>query len=244
MLASQEMRFALPVLLLAAPACRLPALERPAWDHARPGAVAVFLDGGIWNDHDAASVITFDSNFGAQEVELDTELVGELGVALGAEVHLDRDWSLRLGYEHRRFDPRNTPGFLFETITAEELFLAARWRAPAFGLHDRWRPFVEARLGYMPSMEFDAAVDLSSIGQPNPTYDFDGSPSWNAGLAAGLELQWRSDLVFSIQVRHELPLDATSDRVHLEFLPGFEVDLDTSVEPEGTIVLVGLSWYP
>ena len=25
---------------------------------------------------------------------------------------------------------------------------------------------------------------------------------------------------------------------------GFEVDLDTSVEPEGTILLVGLAWFP
>jgi len=206
--------------------------------------VGVFVDAGLWNDHTAKSDITFDSNFGAIEQELETGLVGEFGIGLGAEVHLDRDWSLRLGYDYRQFEPQDTPGFLFDTITAEEVFLAARWRAPAFGTEHRWRPFAEVRLSYMPSMQFDAAVDLSAIDQPNPDYIFSGSPSWNAGLAAGLELQVCSDLVFSVQLRRELPLDATTDQVHLEFLPGFEVDLDTSVEPEGTILLVGLAWFP
>lgn len=238
------MRIAPLLLLLIAPSCRLPDLERPAWSHARAGAVAGFVDAGLWNEHTAKSVITFDSNFGAQEQKLDTEIVGRFGTALGGEVFLSDDWSLRLGYEYRMFEPEDTEGFLFDTITTEEIFLAGRWRAPAFGVQERWRPFLEARLAYMPSMQFDAAVDLSSIDQPNPEYSFDGSPSWNGGLAAGLELQARDDLVFSIQLRHEFPLEATEDRVNLEFVPGFEVDLDTSIEPEGTILLVGLTWFP
>lgn len=246
MLPSPQMRIPHLLLLLGLPACQLHRpLDVPAWSHARVGQVGWFAVAGLANDHHAETTITFDTNFGEQEIILEPELLGEFGLSLGAEVFVAEDWSLQLGYDLRQFGARDTPGFLFDTVTSESWFFHTRWHVPCpFGEGSRWRPFVQGRLAYLPNTSFESEVDLSSINQPNPEYKFDGSPYWNAGLAVGLEYQLRSDLVFQVGVNHEWALEPTTDRVHLEFLPGFEVDLDTSIEPEGTMLMIGLTWYP
>lgn len=219
-------------------------LDLPAWSHAKAGRIGVLGRAGVWNDHDAQSRVTFESNFGAQDIDLGAKLEGELGLALALEAFVDEDWSLFLGVDHRLFQPTETPGFLFDTVESTELFLGVRWLAPhPFGSEDRWRPFVGLKLAVTPRTVFDAQVDLSEIGQPNPDYLFEGDAYWNLGLSAGLAYQVSDRSVFQFSLVHEFPLGPTQDRVNLEFLPGFVVDLDTAIEPQGTMALVGFSWY-
>jgi len=142
-----------------------------------------------------------------------------------------------------RDEPEDGDGFLFEDVTSDEIFLGTRWLLPwCWGSEDRWRAFVELRFAYVPHTEFEAAIDLSSIGKPNPEYVFDGSDYWNLGLSLGLLRQLRDDLVLRGALLYEWPLHYSQDEVDLEFLPGYPLLLDTEIEPQGLIVLFGLSY--
>lgn len=247
-LAVRQMRRTLllaPILASFLPGCALHRpLERPAWSHARAGSMGALARAGVWNDHDAQSRVRFQSNFGDEDIALGAQLEGELGLALAGELFLSSSWSFLFGVDYRLFQPTETPGFLFDTVESTEFFLGARWLAPmTFGTEDRWRPFLGVKVAGIPRTVFDAEVDLSEIDQPNPDYEFEGDPYFNLGLSAGLAYQLSDHAVLQFSVMHEWPLGSTEDTVNLEFLPGFEVDLDTTIEPEGTMAFVGISWY-
>lgn len=246
MIRQPQMRNSLPLILLVATSCQIKApLEEGAWAHLRPGEVGWTGRFGVHNDHLAETTISLDTNFGFTEVDMETELEGELGLALGVEAFIDECWSLVVGYEHRSLAPGETPGFIFKTVTSQEWFIGARWHTPwTFGEDDRWRPVIEAKFAFLPETRFDAEVDLSSINQPNPEYRFAGSSYWNFALAAGLEYQATPSLVWHGAIYHEVPLSNPTDLVHLEFIPGFDVDLLTEIEPAGTMVMFGFTWIP
>jgi len=248
------------MILLGLPACTFPGgraalqvpgreplvvgrhLDGPPWSQQKAGACAWYFAPGVWNSHTAESTITIvGANFG-DPVSIKADLIGELSLAAGLEYFLTEDWSLLLGFDHRQFSPRDTPGFIFDTVTSDELVLGARWHMPyPFGEADRWRPFLQGKLSYVPSTEFDAEMDLD--GFPNPEYEFDGSSYWNAGLAAGVEYQVSSGFVFQASLMHEVPLGTTEDQRDLEFIPGFTVPLHSEIEPSGTTLVIGLSWF-
>lgn len=255
------MRITSFLILLGLPACAFPGgraalqvpwgdpvvfaqpLDQPPWSHQVAGACAWYVSPGLWNHHTAESTITLiGANFG-DPVTIEARLVGELSVALGGEYFLSEDWSVLFGFDHRQMAPTDTPGFIFDTVTSDEWALGARWHMPyPFGPAGRWRPFLQTKLSYVPSTEFSAEVDLDTPPYPNPKYEFNGSSYWNAGLAVGVEYQVGPGLVFQASLMHEIALGTTQDRVDLEFLPGFNVPMKTEIEPEGTMLLVGLSF--
>ena len=112
-----------------------------------------------------------------------------------------------------------------------------------FGPAGRWRPFLQSKLSYVPNTEFDAEWDIVvPPGQELPQFEFKGSGYWNAGIAAGVEYQVSQGLVFQASVMHEVPLGSTEDQRDLDLF-GFTVPLHTEIEPSGTTLLVGLSWF-
>lgn len=260
MLAPSNMRFAPLLILLGLPACTFPggraalqipgmdplvvgrALDGAPWSQQKAGSCAWYFSPGIWNKHSAESTITIvGANFG-EPVQIEADLIGELSLAAGGEYFLSEDWSLLFGFDHRQFAPEGTPGFIFDTVTSQEWVLGARWHLPhLFGAGGRWRPFLQSKLSYVPSTEFDAEMEL--VGFPNPAYEFNGSSYWNAGLAAGVEYQIGNGCVFQASLMHEVPLGTTEDQRDLEFIPGFIVPLHTEIEPSGTTLMVGLSWF-
>ncbi|MCP3916682.1 MAG: hypothetical protein GY711_14095 [bacterium] len=223
-------------------ACRAPLTE-DAWTVNERGTVGVIGRAGIWADFEAEGSFDFDANFGDDGFDLTADLDGKYGGVIGLEVFVFDDVSLLFGYDRRVFEPEETEGLLFDDITSEEIFLAARWILPWRWLSEgRLRTFVEAKVGYLPSTEFDMEFDVMLPGFENPEFEFDGGDYWNVGLAAGVLYQLRDDLVFQFSLLYEVPLSATEDVVEVDFL-GFPISLDSEIEPEGLIVLTGLTWY-
>ena len=246
MLPSPQMRIPHLLLPLGLSACQLSTpLDVPAWTHHEPRRVGWFVQSGLGNDHQADTTITFESNFGDVEYLLEPELVGQFGLTLGAEVFLAEDWSLQIGYAFRRFGAENVEPFEFTPVSSANWLLLGKWHVPRpFGEESRWRPVVQGLLSYSPNTSLETQHDQGAPGFPNPSFDFDGSPYWTVGLGVGLEYQMRSDLVFNVGVSHEWALDPTSDVVIVEFIPGFEAPLDTSIDPAGTTLAFGFTWFP
>lgn len=227
-------------------ACRAP-LSAPAWSVAERGTLGVFGRLGVYSDYEAQSEFGFESNFGAIDVDLTTELVGEFGGAVGVEWFVARDLSLLAGADHRVFQPEESAGFVLDEVSSDELFLAVRWLLPpAWGADGRLRAFVEGKLGYVPSTAFEAEIDFQSQGAtiPNPAFDFDGSAWWNAGLSTGLVYQLGDHVVAQLSVIYEWPLTGSEDTVVVA-IPStpLVLDLESALEPEGLIALVGITVY-
>ncbi len=219
-------------------------LQEPAWSIHTAGSVGLIGHVGVLDDFDATGGMEAATNFGKVEFDVATDLESTLGLVTGAEVFFADDVSLRLGADYRRFRPSRSDPFVFEELDTLEYFVATRWTLPhsVFG-QERLRPFIEAKLGLRPETSLGSKVDLIPGAEP-ADFRFEGSPSWNVGLAGGVSYQLQDRLVCHLYVLHEWPLTESDDLVALDVLPGFDpLLLDSELDAGGMLALFGVTYF-
>lgn len=234
------------------------------WQSARAGNLGLAANLGIASGYEVSSSIEVqDPNFPVEETLLEGDLEGVFGGALGFEYNVVDDLALLAGFEYRVFDPElEDDVFEFGTIEQFEYYLGARYLLPVRWLpSERLRPWLAAKAAYIPSVEYDLTTRFEL---PDPLNDIElyspyrGSSYFTLAAGAGLAYELRRDLIGRLGFYYEWSLGESSDVVPTEragstgdpvldeFLDGVfqDLQLDVSLEPEGWIAFVGLTWYP
>lgn len=267
------MRLSTPILWLVCLAACAPLerarqpLEIEPWRVTRRGTFAPFVGLGVASDFQVHSEGAFqDANFDAG-FDLDGELVGRFGGALGAEWFALDDLSLFAGLEYRLFDARLDPAdtgvdpesseplLAFGTIDQFEWFAGSRWYLPVrWGREGRLRPYLLGKLAWVPSVSFEAKLiqplgEFESVRLVTP---FSGGPYTTLGLGGGLAWQASEHVLWRLGAWYEWALSNPSDvsRVRRlnssgnDFLDAIfdDLELELEIEPRGPIAYTALSF--
>ena len=221
-----------------------------------PGTWALMTKLALFSGYSA----TIDNDFvGDSEgpVEMDVDLEGRFGGALGIEYYLDRSISLQLGVDRRELTPTNPSVkgetvddfFEFDDVSYTEYFLAARFLLPPLESLEsrRLRPYLRLKAAYVPKVDSSATIhfDFPTVPGfepiPNPDFDFEGSAYWTAGAELGLAYMLSEHALLHLGLLYERPLDDSKDRVEIH-IANFTSELDVDMRPEGYLLVLGLSW--
>lgn len=223
------------------------AIEGEPWDVSKKGSKGWLNRAGIYEDYGVDTRLRFDTNNGPVDESYHTDLVGRLGLVTGLEYFVADDVSVQAGIDYRKFDAEETDGLKYDTIDEVGGFVGMRWLLPYYWADQgRLRPFVQGTLGYWPTTRFDFELDLDAPGTEDPELQFRGDDYVSVAASTGLVYQINRSLVFEVSALYEWPLGSTRDEdVELDLgLPSIPViPIDTDLEPEGLIVLCGLTWY-
>lgn len=242
---TSRLRLFLPLLALAVGGCA--AIEGEPWELSRKGSYGWINRAGIYEDYGVDTRLRFDTNDGPVDESFHTDLIGRFGLVTGAEYFVADDVSILGGIDYRKFDSEDTEGLDYDSIETLGGFVGMRWILPYRWFEQgRVRPFVQGAFGYWPTTRFEFEFDLDVPGVENPELDFRGDEYVFFAASTGLLYQVNRNLVFELSALYEWPLIATRDEeVELDLgVPSVPViPLDTELEPEGLIVLFGMTWY-
>jgi len=258
-----EARFLFLCLVCVTSSCAAIPHERPpeAGEQVRSptsaGTTAVALVAGVASVYEVDSTVTVvDANFG-EPSRLHGDLEGRYGVGLQLEHFLLDDWMLFLGFEQRAFEPDlGDDNITFGESTQEEIFLGTRYLLPWSPLESgRLRPFLQTKLAWIPSVEFDLTTRLRfdpPLEDAVLVAPYRGSDYWTLGAGAGLAYELSEDCVISLGGFYEWPLSQSEgrSRSRLEqetgnsfvdnLLDGLEYDVE--IEPRGWIAFLRISY--
>jgi hypothetical protein len=255
-------------VLLALAACRgrgphsTTRVDEP-WRSSRAGNFGLAGNLGVASGYEVSSTIeVLDPNFPVEATQLAGDLEGVFGGALGVEYYLFDDIALVAGAEYRVFDPMlEDDVFQFGTIEQFEYYLGAHYLLPMRWLpSERQRPYLATKAAYVPSVEYDLTTRFDL---PDPLNDIEllspyrGSSYVTLAAGAGLAYEFQRTLVGRLGYYYEGSLGETSDTVPTErisstgdptiddFLDSVfeELQLDVSLDPQGWIAFVGLTYY-
>jgi hypothetical protein len=233
------------VIALAVTSCK--AIEGETWEVSRKGSKGWMNRAGIYEDYGVDTRIRFDTNNGPVDEKFQTDLIGRLGLVTGAEYFVADDISIVAGVDYRKFDSEDEEGLDYGTIDTLGGFVGMRWILPyRWTSQGRLRPFVQGTFGYWPATRFDFDFELDAPGVDDPELHFRGDEYVSFAASTGLLYQINKSLVLELSALYEWPLFETRDKeVDLDLgLPSVPViPIDTEIEPEGLIVLFGLTWY-
>ncbi|MFT4539351.1 MAG: hypothetical protein ACI841_000961 [Planctomycetota bacterium] len=221
-----------------------------------PGTIALLVKLGLHSGYGASIENEF---VGAMQdpVELEVDLEGNFGGALGLEVYASRSVSFQIGADYRHLSPANPRAageavddfFAFDDVTYIEYFFATRFLLPPFEsiLDRRLRPYLRIKTAFVPEVDSPAVINFnfpSIPGQepiPNPEFNFKGSEYWTVGGELGLAYFMGDNAMLHLGILFEQPLEDSQDRVEIQ-IASFTSKLDVSMRPEGFMVVGGVSW--
>ena len=224
-----------------------PDLEREPWAQLEPGAARVTLQPGAFTLYGVEGDFEADTPAkGPLSQGDDGDFVGRFGLALRGELVLRPNLVAALGADYRRYDieglnPIEELTVELETIDSLQYFASLRYLFEPFDGQPRLRPFAQASVAYLPTVDVAFEVDLSEFGSSNLVIDTEGEGYWVGAGALGLVYHWTDRLELELGLAYELPL--TPLDVDLSFSIGpSTVPMSGELEPAGLIGFWGLSW--
>lgn len=248
---------ALCLMLSACQQLNAKPTEEP-WRITQAGNFGIGASLGVASGYEVDSVVAIkDANFG-EPSSVHGVMEGKFGAALSAEYFPVDDVALFAGVETRMFEPDLGEDLIsFGDIEQLEVFLGSRWFLPTRWLDSqRLRPFLHAKLAYIPAVDFDMTTRIPF---PDPLNDavmispYRGSSYWTMGAGGGLAYQlsehWYARGAFfyewamSESSASSVPssLQGTTGN---DFVDGImdSLEYDISLEPQGWIAFFGLSY--
>ncbi|MCB9915265.1 MAG: hypothetical protein H6828_08960 [Planctomycetes bacterium] len=244
-----------PLLCLA---CRsAPEAPRAAWEPTRAGTFGVGAKLGLATGYEVDSVVAIDdANFG-EPSGVHGEMKGKFGLGLAAEYWAIDDLAVFAGAEVRLFEPDLGSDLIsFGDIDQLELFLGTRWLLPCGWRARRLRPFVHAKLAYIPGVDFDMTTTLPF---PDPLNDavlvspYRGSGYWSLGGGLGLAYQLDEHWYAYLSVIYEwalteskaygvpTTLQETTGNAFVDNIMN-SLSYDITIDPQGWIGFAGVSY--
>ncbi|MFT7668011.1 MAG: hypothetical protein ACI8X5_000697 [Planctomycetota bacterium] len=256
-------RFLLILSLCLATSCatggqsNIPDLSTEPWRATRAGTVGVALVTGVASGYEVDSTVNVvAANFG-DPVSLHGDMVGRYGVGVQGEYYPIDDLMLFLGAERRAFEPDlGEEAISFGEASQNEIFIGMRYFLPyRFLKSQRLRAFVQAKLAYIPSVEFEMESRLEFDPPLNDAVlvsPYSGSDYWSIGAGAGFAYQYSDSVLLSFGFFYELPLGASEGRsaASLKEATGNsfvdnildQLEYDVELEPRGWISFLRLSY--
>ena len=221
------------------------------------GTFAVSLLAGVATGYTVDSTLdVVDANFGGTTY-LSGDLIGTYGLGLRAEYFMRDDWMLFIGGEQRVFQPDLGEDLVrFGEATQIETFLGTRYYLPWRALKNRrLRTFLQAKLAYIPRVEFDMTTRLPF---DPPLEDgvlqsqFKGDEYWTMAAGAGLAYELTPAWMLSLGFFYEWPLGTSDGRADATLAQSTgnafvdnilsALEYDVSLEPQGWIAFLNLSY--
>ena len=235
----------------------IPDLRGEPWRTTRAGSTALSFQSGVASDYEVDSTVSFvGANFG-EPVDLHGEMVPLFGFGDRVEVFPVDDLSLFLGREYRAFEPDLDEELItFGDAAQWEYFLGSRWFLPTRFLDSqRLRVFLQAKLAYIPKVEFEMTTTLPF----DPPLDdailrspFSGGEYWSVGAGCGLAYELGRHWMVSLGFFYEWPLVKSEGRTGAELIQSTgndfvddimrQLEFDVEIEPQGWIAFLNFSY--
>lgn len=213
-----------------------------------PGNVGVGLRPGLF------ALYGIDGEFVAETPAKGTleqsdsgDFVARFGAAARAELVLRDDLLIALGIDYRLYDidglnPIQELDISVDEVDSLQYYLALRYLLPAFESQPRLRPFAQATVAYLPSVDIGFEIDLSNFGSSNLRIDTEGEGYWVGGASVGLLYQWTDHLVAELGLLYEVPITELDADLSFSIGPS-EVPMFAELKPQGLLGFGGLTWY-
>jgi hypothetical protein len=235
----------------------IPDLRTEPWRTTRAGTKAVTLLTGVASDYEVDSTVTIaNANFG-EPSHLHGEMIGRYGFGLRGEYFVMDDWMLFLGGEQRIFEPDLGEELItFSESSQLEYFFGTRWFLPwRFLESQRLRAFLQAKVAYIPQVEFEMTTTLPFDPPLNDAVlvsPFKGGEYWSIGAGGGLAYQLDEAWMLSLGFFYEWPLTHSKGRAGSrltqttgnDFVDNImnSLEYDIEIEPQGWIAFLNLSY--
>jgi hypothetical protein len=234
-----------------------PKLERPAWDVLRPGRVAFGHQLGLGtlygiDGHFEADTPDFGTGMPTHHEEDDSgEVVGKWATSAQFQVALGGGWSAVLGALYRRYDvehlnPISELPVSVDAAASEQYFVGIRrWLPPVAG-HERWRPWLEGQVAFVPGVDIGFELDLSAFGNSNIRAETESEDYWVGAAGTGIAYQWSDRALLELGATYEFALAPFDATLPIEIPNGSStllVPIESEFDPAGLVAYLGLAWF-
>jgi len=231
--------------LLALGACQAPALQHPAWSQIGEGTASIGASTG-WAFYSA------DMNAAGQTGVLtgqtgtdNVTLTPRYGGALKGQYFISDNIALGGIVELRSFDP--DPAMPLSAELVADPFETVHWIATSryffepMGEENRWKPFVGVDYSYIDEVDFGAVKVNYPAPFPAENINIKAGSYTTVALVGGASYLWNDTASIDFGGFYEWTDKAGQVTLTFPNLGGATADV--SVEPEGLILFIGMTFY-
>lgn len=231
--------------LLGLGACQAPALQYPAWSQIGEGTTTVGASTG-WAFYSAEMTAAGQTGVLTGETGTDNvDLTPRYGGALKGQYFISDNIALGAIVELRSFEP--DPAMPLSAELLADPFDTIHWLATSryffepMGEENRWKPFVGVDYAYINEVDFGSVQVNYPAPFPSENINIKAGSYTTIALVGGASYLWNDTASLDFGAFYEWTDKAGEVTLTFPNLGGATADV--SVEPEGLILFVGMTFY-